>query len=279
MVKVTRVTVVLVLITFILNSCTNPTNSKNNSSSNSLLNTDTENVEFSNDEAVIGSPDVLSTLSEVSISDSTKKETPAYPLYFPMPYYHVFAGGHVNDYYGNIDAFLHNSAVNYYSPRVDATSGHLLIPSLRLLDEWKGEGDMIYYLCFMAEYDYYNLAELLMEKEHDFDNFTGEGSDYSLGSLIRFKVMPFDENENNVSNFWGFRAVDILEEPMWGTGGGAILELSGGRPIADDLLSAMNGAINNTDIPYIRDILASEYSHNKPKLLEKYLEVYFPRLK
>jgi len=195
-----------------------------------------------------------------------------------MPYYHAFIGGQANEFLGNIDAFLHNTAVNYYSSRVDANSGHLLLVSLRLIDEWDTGDGAAYYLCFMAEYDYYGLAEQFFEKETYDDRFIGDGTGYSLGGLIRFKVTPLNDDEPNVTNFWGFSAIEILEQPMWGTAGGTVVELCGDRPIMDALLKAENGTCSYSDVPYIRDILPSEYAHDKTALLEKYLEAFFPEL-
>jgi len=210
----------------------------------------------------------------------TESYTAYYPLYFPLPYYHAFFGGSANEFFDSVDAFIHNSAVNYYSSRVDANSGHLLLVSLRLLDEWDTGSDETYYLCFMAQYDYYNLSELLLEKGYNRGDHVGDGTGYSQGRLIRFKLTQFVEQgpPHNITNFYGYSAIEILEEPMWGTNGGSIEELCGDRPIADTLLRAMNGAVRYEDVPYIRDILPSEYAHDKPALLEKYLQTYFPEL-
>jgi hypothetical protein len=43
------------------------------------------------------------------------------------------------------------------------------------------------------------------------------------------------------------------------------------------LLNAGSPSVGTrADIPFLRDILPSEYAHDKPALLEKYLTAYFP---
>ena len=201
---------------------------------------------------------------------------PDYPLYLPLPYYGTFYEEPILS--GNIDAFLHNSTVDYYSTRVDAKSGHLLIPSLRLIDEWDAGDGATYYLCFAAYLDYYDLAETLMAGD-TYKDPAYDGSDFFLGGLIRFKVTSFPLDEGSVQNFWGFQETEILESPPWGTNGEHIRTLCGDRPIAQTLLDAENRPGGySSDFPYIRDILPSEYAHSKTALLEVYLEHYFPNL-
>ncbi len=77
-------------------------------------------------------------------------------------------------------------------------------------------------------------------------------------------------------NYWGFKAIEILEQPPWGANGEDIRELCGGQPILEALLDANTGASDPADVPYLRDILPSEYAHDPTAMLEKYLETYFP---
>lgn len=206
-------------------------------------------------------------------SGSEPTAAPSYPLYFPMPYYSTFFDSPLVD---NIDAFLHDTAVNYYTAQVDARSGSLLLVSLRLLDEWDAGDGGTYYLCYMATYDYYDLARQLVEKGGSSNITYGDGIDgSSLGWLVRFKVTPLGSGGNAI-NYWGFKAVEILEQPPWGTNGDDIRELCSGQPIFEALMDVYTGASDPADVPYLRDILPSEYAHDPPAMLEKYLETYFP---
>ena len=274
----TKIIIIVISVLFILFLSSCRTVSEDNGSISPSIDTaavsDSNATSFDSEKSVSPSIEASPSQDVPQNSDLLEPAAPLYPLYFPMPYYNAFVGGSVDKSSGNIDAFLHNIAVNNYSSRVDAGSGHLLLVSLRLLDEWDAGNGATYYLCFKAEYDYYDLAKKLLEKGNHFSNYYTNGN--YLGDLIRFKVTSFDYSETNVTNWWGFSAIEILEQPMWGTGGGTIAELCGDRPIADALLRVENGIDRNTDVPFIRDILPSEYAHDMRALLKKYLEAFFP---
>jgi len=193
-----------------------------------------------------------------------------YPLYMPLPYYFAFYGEvPIAD---NTDAFLHNTAVNYYATRYNSISPHLYIPSLRLLDEWDAGDGATYYLFHAVVYHYYDMAQRLR------DGNTNPGATSSPGGLMRIKLTPKSSN-GSVENYWGFEAVEILESPPWGTGGADIQTLCGTRPIADFLLEAYFKNNSNVEtFPHIRDILPSEYAFDHAELLAAYLKFFFPDL-
>jgi hypothetical protein len=199
--RILALTAVL-LAAFLLASCGAP---MNNSSASPIPTTQ--------------SPETISTTHPSAPSDIGSPTAPAYPLYFPMPYYRTFFENPLTD---DIDRFLHDTAVNYYTARGDARSGSLLIISLRILDEWDAGDGATYYLCLMAEYDYYDLARQLIENNGTYDDPADDGTGYSLGGLVRFKVTPFDYGDNDLTNYWSFKAVEILEPAEGGTPGRAI---------------------------------------------------------
>jgi len=222
----------------------------------------------------ISTPSIVSESPSYSPNPETTVAPFEYPLYLPLPRYETFYSGHQG---GNIDAFLHNTVVDYYSTRVSSKSGTLLIPSMRLLDEWDAGDGSTYYLCHWVQYDYYELAQLLLDGG-TIDELINGGPGYSItGGLIRFKVTPMHYS-GAVESYWGFKAVEILESPPWGTNGGDIKELCGGRPIADSLYEAYNVPDGNDvwSIPYLRDILPDEYAFDMHALLQIYLDYYFP---
>ena len=142
--KLISLTLVLIMMLPVLTGCSTTDNPG-------------ENIKTTLPQLSDAPPIEIAELPTDSPNPDITTETYAYPLYLPLPYYHTFYDTIES---GNIDAFLHNTAVNYYSTRVKSTSGDLLIPSLRLLDEWDaGDGDT-YYLCHWVQYDYYDLAPL-----------------------------------------------------------------------------------------------------------------------
>lgn len=185
----------------------------------------------------------------------------SYPLYFPMPYFRVFSNQLEVD---NIDAFLHNAATNYYCALVDATDGTFLSVSLQLLDQWESSDDAVYFLCFMAEYDFPNLAE---ELTHNYS--ISDGHKTVGGTLIRFKVLT----DRTHANHWGFQMQEILEESL-AYDESTIRTMCNNRPIADEIIEFKNGRIGEPS--FIRYILPEEYAHNKNAILKRYLETYFP---
>jgi len=213
-------------------------------------------------------------LSSAPIPDDAE-ETIDWPLYLPLPYYYTFYDDAI---IGNLDMFLHDTAVNYFSTRVRSTERHLLIPSLRLLDEWDTGDGSTYYLFHSTVYIYYDFEQFLEgfasfpNREHEL----GDSTSSSMSGYVRMKVTPHEIDCSATTNYWHYKAVEILESPPWGTDGDDIRMLAGTRPIAELLLEASNvpgGGILELD--YIRDILPDEYAFDQHELLKVYMDYYF----
>ncbi len=186
----------------------------------------------------------------------TTEAVPELPLYLPLPYSYVFGLEK-----GDIDAFLHDTAVNNYSTRVDPKDGDLLLPSLRLIDTWDAEDGGVYYLCFMRHIDYYELAKFIINGAEYFDPFD-DGTGVGLGAVVRFKVVKDD-----FSYYYEWACTELLENPPSGDGGYAIRSMCGDHTeLADRIINSPK------DVPYIRDILPS--AGDKAALLDIYLKYF-----
>ena len=196
------------------------------------------------------------------------------PVYLPLPYSRAFVEETVPyDEY----MFLHDMAVNYYSARIDAEEGALLLLSLRVIDEWQPDTGGKYYLCYMATHDYYDISERLVSGTAR-DMISGESVDFYGGRLIRFQVSKAD-TECVTRNYWGYQLEEILEFPESGEVETAIQELCEGREVEEILYAAEQGEISKKDVIGKRYVLPEEYAINSGAMLEKYLDVYFPESK
>ena len=191
-----------------------------------------------------------------------------YPLYFPMPYYNVFCPEQTA--IGVNDAFLHNSAVNYYLSRADfSRNGDLMLVSLRVLDEWDADGG-IRYLCIMWIYVYDDLSAELI----DSGGKSGAVLDSIAPFIVRLEVKNTYDNYEHLSNSTA-RSIEILDDGDGGIPEDQIMEICDGRPVAQLLLDPDT---RMDELPYLRDILPEEFSQNPEAMVKQYMEVCFPEI-
>lgn len=200
--------------------------------------------------------DASLTTNNLNTSDTTSETALDFPLYLPLPYSYVFGLEK-----GDIDAFLHDTAVNNYSTRENPKDGSLALPSLRLIDTWEAEDGGTYYLCFMRRIDYYDLAKFLKNNTSYNDPFY-DGSGVSLGELVRFKIF-----KDEFSYYYDWSCTELLESFPSDDGGYSIRYMCGDNvELADMIINTPK------DVPYIRDILPS--ADDKEALLNIYLDYF-----
>ena len=193
---------------------------------------------------------------------------PSYPVYLPLPIYQVFTG--ITDGPEDEDAFLHRTAVEYYSLRNrDARQGDLLIPSLRIIEIWDAENGDTFYLCLMATADYYGLAEDVRQNRLYIDPTDDSRGEIGLGYPVRFRIARAGWRESDAYNYWPYHCTEILEMPPSSDGKGDIPYIS---KMCEGFPGLLERMLNYDESDYIRDVLPPSIAHDKNALLEVYLE-------